>query len=207
MKKVIRECEVCMEQFETYPREGRGRYCSRSCATKAMHGNLDYEERFWRHVKKLSPCWYWMGAMTPQGYGSYNRFSMNGKGHTDAAHRVAYELTYGDIPKGMFVCHTCDNRSCVNPSHLFLGTHQDNMRDMHQKGRNMEQTKPERKARGERQHLAKLTEDDVRTIRAIYQRGKAGYSSDVSMTSLARRYHVSKSTMAAIVRRDTWKHV
>src|SRR5216683_2220131 len=197
--KVTRECPICLEQFTVYPREGRGVYCSKSCASKAKHGNKSFEERFWEKVKKLSPCWIWIGATTPQGYGSIATIRINGKGFTELAHRVAYELTYGDIPRGMFVCHTCDNRFCVNPSHLFLGTHQDNMQDMHQKGRSIEHTKPERHARGERQHLAKLTAEQVQEIRSriIGKRGERA--------TLAREFGISKSAMSSLLNGETWK--
>jgi hypothetical protein len=167
---------------------------------KARHGNESFEERFWKKVKKLSPCWIWMGATTA-GYGSFNRIVINGKAHTDLAHRISYELAYGDIPEGMFVCHTCDNRWCVFPGHLFLGTPKDNMDDMHQKGRNFERTKPELHARGERQHLAKLTAKKVQEIRNRIT-GKRG-----ERAALAREFGVSKSAITSLLNGETWQHV
>ena len=80
----------------------------------------------------MSGCWLWMDAPHPDfGYGCIN---VPGRG-VIKAHRVAWELFVGPIPEGLFVCHHCDTPPCVNPAHLFLGTHQDNMRDMHAKGR------------------------------------------------------------------------
>lgn len=201
--KATRKCLVCFKQFTVYPREGRGFYCSMSCAGKASHGNKSFEQRFWEKVDKSNPdgCWHWTGAtQTPWGYGSFNRGNHNGKSHTDVAHRVSYELTYGEIPQGLFVCHRCDNPICVNPDHLFLGTHQDNMIDMHQKGRSIEHIKPERHARGERQHLAKLTADQVLQVRAMHDTG-------VSYSKLAKLFHVSKSSIYSIITRETWKHI
>lgn len=112
-------------------------------------------ERFWSKVQKTDGCWLWQGATTGAGYGGFNI-----KGDLIGAHRVAYELTFGPIPDGLLVCHTCDVRHCVNPAHLFLGTHTDNMQDCKTKGRtmvgdrNVSRAHPEKLPRGA-QHWSK----------------------------------------------------
>lgn len=89
-------------------------------------------DRFWSKVDVRNPseCWLWRGSKNERGYG---RLTVNYK--IRSAHRTAYELEHGIIPKGMSVCHTCDTPSCCNPAHLWVGTHQDNMQDAVKKGR------------------------------------------------------------------------
>ena len=136
-------------------------------------------------------CWLWMGGHGKRGY---PHFPLNGK--TVYAHRLSWEIHKGTIPDGLDVCHNCpdgDNPSCVNPDHLFLGTHADNMRDMCSKGRS--------RCWGEKARTAKLTEHQIVNIRS---RWKAG---GITQQELAIEYGIRQVTISSIVNGRTWKHL
>ena len=105
-----------------------------------MNKRLSLSEAFWPKVEKTETCWIWQGAKDPRGYGRvYCTFKPKEKVSTLRAHKVALILSGIDVPNGMCVLHKCDNPSCVNPSHLFIGTQVDNMKDMASKGRGRNQ--------------------------------------------------------------------
>lgn len=163
--------------------------------------------RFWRFAPRGEPteCWPWAGGIKRGGYGTFS-ISVDGRPFTLGAHRVAYELSVGAVPEGMHVCHHCDNPACVNPAHLFLGTHTDNMRDMIAKGRARRRTGPfpqsalANRARGEDSVASKLTEAAVLRIKALLLIG-------VSQTEIAEKHGVSKTCISQIARGDAWRHV
>lgn len=134
----------------------------------------------------FSTCWYWIGAMYQNGYGKARH-----AGRECYAHRYSYNLYKGPIPDGMHVCHRCDDPSCVNPDHLFVGTRDDNMSDMAIKGRS---------AHGERHGSAKLSVEQVREIRSKRNAGQ-------SVTAIAAEYGVSKGRISEIVHRKAWRRV
>lgn len=155
------------------------------------------KQRFWSKVdqREQGECWLWRGERNRYGYG----ISYPGS-RRHRAHRVAYVLSRGRIPDNLLVLHRCDNPPCCNPAHLFLGTCADNIRDAIQKGRHPG-IPNECKARGVKQHLAKLTDSTVTQMRDLYRLGT------VSLRNLARAFGVSKTTTLAVVQRKTWRHV
>lgn len=152
----------------------------------------DPYQRFWAGVERggLNDCWLWQYSGCGKFY-EYGKTTLDGKRMT--AHRAAYILSYGDIPDGLEVCHTCDNGKCCNPMHLWLGTHTDNMRDKMRKGRGNHQI-------GEVNHAAKLTEQDVLEIREWLKQG-------MSQREAARRKGVSSVAISYINTRTTWRHI
>ncbi len=132
-----------------------------------------------------SGCLIWLGSVNNGGYGN---IWVNGK--NIRCHRYSWTRTNGKIPPQMYVLHKCDNRLCVNPHHLFLGTHQDNMDDRDAKGRGD-------KPKGEANNQAKLTDLDIVNIR----------SDSRTHTQLAHEYKVSRQNIGLIKRHKTWKHV
>ena len=149
------------------------------------------ESRLFNRVFKTASCWLWQGSKQRMGHGQIANGSFSKdkpRNKLLMAHRVAYELYHGPIPPGMCVCHRCDVPSCVNPSHLFLGTKSDNSADMKAKGR---------QKRGAQLPQTKLTEADVRAIRA---------SAD-TYKKIAERFGVASSHVCNIKKRRLWAHL
>lgn len=154
--------------------------------------------RFWRKVERAAGCWNWMGHKSPDGYGV-----ICGMGET-RAHRLSLRLHGVTIPPGLIVMHLCDNRACVNPEHLRIGTHAENIQDRDAKGRtatgdrNGSRRYPRK---GSKNPTAKLTEADVVEIRRLRA------ETDESLSSIGKRYGVTNQVISSIEHRRSWRHV
>lgn len=149
--------------------------------------------RFWARVDRSggdSACWPWTRYKDPNGYGFLSFMARR-----EGAHRVAYTIGVGEIPSGLLVCHRCDNPPCCNPAHLFVGTIADNGRDALSKGRCRWGV-----LRGSDNRHAKLSDSDVRSIRALCAQGH-------TQISVGRRFGVRQSCVSEIVRGKRWTHV
>jgi len=187
-------CAHCGTPFMRYRSHIRGgnTYCSGACAQKVL---APTRERHWQDIfsEKLwipepnSGCWLWLGQLNRLGYGVIGR---RAKSKQMFAHRAAYIMAHGSIPAGMDILHRCDVRCCVNPDHLYAGTHTDNMHDMFSKGRR-------KAARGSAHWAAKLIAEDVLAIRSSSEPHKV----------LAIRYCVSTHNIHTIRSNRSWRHL
>lgn len=150
--------------------------------------------RFWSKVAKgnSAECWDWIGNLYKDGYGQVmiNKTSRR-------AHRISYELTVGPIPAGMVIMHKCDNRKCVNPNHLCLGTQKENIHDMIAKGR-----KAPIYRQGSLNGRATIAEDDIRYIRAVAVKGRGG-----NVQMLAEKYSITTTQVLSILSKKSWSHI
>jgi hypothetical protein len=147
------------------------------------------KDRFWRQVLigGRDECWLWRGDTVKFGHGSFRHRTLK----IHLAHVFSYVLATGELPNGRWVLHSCDNPPCVNPRHLRWGSHQDNMRDMVERGNS---------TKGERSASAKLNEDQVREIHRRWTAGEA-------VTAIARSFDVAHQTVSHIAQGDTWCHL
>lgn len=177
-------------------------YCSSKCqrigsiqqahkrATQRANNRL--WKRFWAKVDKTpgqgpnGDCWEWIGDRNLGGYGILGFL-----GITYLSHRIIYLLEYGEFLTDLFVCHKCDNRGCVRPSHLFLGTLQDNVRDMVNK---------KRQAKGNMCGAAKVTEEIINEIKSLYNQGK-------SSKILAKQFNLTSGHIRRIIKGERWRHL
>ncbi len=190
--KIEKTCLLCGSIFhpwDTHP----GNYCSAACSQICtLNLSAPLGIRFWQHVTKTDGCWLWSGANDGKADG-YGRLVTKGK-TSIGAHRISWELHKGPIPDGLWVLHTCDNRRCVNPAHLFLGTHMENQRDAWNKGRQRAITR-----QGQRNGQTTLSAADVVTIR--------NWSPEVPAREFAKHYGVAEVTIYHIRERRLWAQI
>lgn len=195
MRRTNTTCSKCSGPIEPN-RLGKHAYC-RQCHTDYTR-EYQRKKSGWREIsikERLedsifySPdgCWY----CTLTGSFGYASFSIKHKPYR--AHRVAYELYKGPIPQGYFVCHSCDNRLCVNPDHLFLGTAKDNTRDMINKGR--------ARLTGHENGNSKLTKGDVIKIRSLV------LDQGLTRTKVSEMFSLSNTHVGSLVSRKSWAHI
>ncbi len=148
-------------------------------------------EDVWKRINKKSDeeCWNWIGVISKTGYG---HMRINYKHHL--VHRIVYKEICGSIPEGMCVLHKCDNRSCCNPKHLYIGTYKDNSCDMINRGRKASQI-------GEKNNASKLTNEEINQIKFLFSTGK------YFQKELGKMFGVTQSNISCIVRDVTWKFI
>lgn len=175
-----RNCKECGQIFV-----GKGlkrEFCSTRC-------------RLMGSVIKKNGCWEWIDPCHPNGYAYATDYETNKKEHV---HRISFRIFKGEIPEGLYVCHKCDNRKCIAPDHLFLGTAQENMLDAKAKGR-LEHVKL-MAPKGEKNANAKLNDGKVRSIRKEIAEG-------IKCTVIARKYGISSTIVYYIRDGKSWKHL
>lgn len=188
---IILTCAFCKQPFSVrFPSEvkRRRRFCNRKCFF-ANHASKTVAQRLkkWTKLNEETGCLEWQGGTTIWGYGC---ITINRKSHM--AHRVSYELAYGPIPIGLYVCHFCDNPPCILPEHLVLGTQRANIHDMWRKKRG-------NPPRGERCARAKLTWEQVNEMRRRYVTG------GITQAQLATEYGIKEQSVSKIINFQRWK--
>lgn len=180
-------CDHCGGEYRRLQRKpsntARFQHCGRACRSAAAKQKEPL--RFWKKVAISNDCWEWIGQQGSDGYGV---FQLSGERRPSLAHRVAWQYKRGPIPGRLFVCHSCDNPSCVRPGHLFLGTNADNMADCAAKNR---------RPHGRAVYGAKLSIEKARDIRIRHASGEA-------IRAMAREYGVAQTAIQGIVRGKAW---
>lgn len=188
----IRTCCFCNKQFSVSKSDSKNRPNAISCSMVCRKNYLasrNPNDYFWSKVEKTDGCWIWTGPFnTTARYGSMRFGSIK-----MLSHRYSWVLHNGTIPDGLVVCHKCDNPPCVNPEHLFLGTHHDNVHDKMKKNRAVNVI-------GSKIGCAVFVESEVFDIRVRAASGE-------SVKSLAKEYEASETAVRQLVKGNTWKHV
>lgn len=192
-KELKMKCEYCKNE---YHKNTASKQCSLKC-------------RLMIRIEKKGECWEWNRYVGERGYAL---LSYQGKMHN--AHRLSYQIFKGNIPENLFVCHTCDNRKCINPDHLWLGTRRENIQDASKKGRLpggpghkpspdvIEKLLKSRKPfpNGEQHPTSKLKKEDIIHIRKLLDEG-------IKQTDIAKKFNVCSGVISQIKHKRTWSHV
>jgi hypothetical protein len=183
-------CLNCGVAFYMRASRKRRQFCVRACRTayqrKLAADSAASSARFWSFVSKSDGCWLWAGHLNEKGYGSFEGFGAP----KTKAHRASWFIHHGAWPDGDLL-HSCDVANCVNPEHLRVGDHAENMRDM---------VARDRSTRGIRHRHRKLSDSDVVEMRRMREAGATYYV-------IADRFAVAYQTVFAVCARKTWKHV
>lgn len=191
------DCGKEISYREDLLKEGRRKSCGCIRSPNRSDYLINLQKRLLKSSSRVGQCLEWNGRRTYNGYGVLTirkEGKKNGKKIGTNAHRASYLAWIGPIKRGLLVLHKCDNRCCIEPSHLFLGTHADNMNDMKLK---MRQYRPE----GELHGQSKFSDSDILKIREEYATGS------ISQAKLAKKYAMSLTSAHNIVTRKSWKHI
>lgn len=179
-------CERCGISATAKTRARKPRFCTRRCANERRAD--DFAGRLWARIDRsggASSCWPWLGARDKDGYGKTHDHRLG----DIRAHRAVFMIEFGELP--ILVRHSCDNPPCCNPAHLLAGTLDDNRSDMMERGR---------QCRGERVRTAKMSEAGVLRARRLHHHG-------VSVNELMAQFNLGKSSMHALLKGQTWRHL
>jgi len=188
MKCLYQDCQRSAVSKGMCDKHYRRHLKGRTEGIRKVHEGNEVQRFMQKFEKRENGCWIWIAGTVKNAKGIKYGKHWDDSGKTVSAHRFSYKHFYGGIPKGMFVCHKCDTPLCVNPNHLWCGTHKDNMKDMTNKNR-------QHKAYGERFHTSKLTNAQAIEIR----------KSNLNCKDISEKYNVSKQTIRRIRARETYK--
>jgi len=187
----IKICPMCKKIFN----HTENKFCSKDCYCKfsSMSRKIPVDEEYLiNHIKvnKKTNCWNWIGFKDKDGYGKIRqgRFEKEQR-----AHRISYIIFKEDFDRSLIVCHKCDNPSCINPDHLFIGTHSINHRDMQSKNRS-------NYAIGERHGRSILKKEDVLTIKKMRH-------DNISVKKISKKFGISISYIYELLRNEKWSHL
>lgn len=199
---LTKPCQFCGKEFKKRSRNSIKQWEAQKCCSvlcghciQGKDPRVTCKDRFFSKLNKGSEneCWEWRGSRNKAGYGVFNaKLNNTGSSKSCLAHRYSYQISTGIDPTGKLVMHKCDNPPCCNPSHLTLGTHQDNATDKMMKGRGV--CGPS----GEKHYKAKLTRSIIDEARRLLDNGE-------SYSKLGKRFGVSGSTINKAILGKTWK--